>query len=278
MKIQALSFREIRHKAEKISLDSQERNKLWWDALPMTYSDWDSKDRVPQSEADFIRIEKDFLSNNPWLEECFDFSQFKKSKVLEVGCGSGVASCIFAKQGAIVTSVDLSEKAIEISKLNAKAQVLNVEFLCMDAEKMAFDDDSYDFVFSWGVLHHSRDTFAGLKEIGRILKRGGRGMVMVYNKNSLRYYVLGLYYLIFKGMLFHGYNLQTVQRLFTDGYYHRHFTSRELVKCLYDAKLIVVDMAVSDLNAHVIPFLPNRINRWIRKHMGWFLIAEFVKN
>lgn len=277
MKMETTSFRQIRDKTEKVSADPQERNKLWWNELPMTYSDWDAVNRIPETADDFGRIEKDFLKNNPWLTEVFDFSKFEGQNILEIGCGSGVASCLFARHGAKVTAIDLTEKSVEISKANAKAQGVQMEILCMDAENMSFRDGVFDYVFSWGVLHHSRDTFAAFKEVARVLKVGGKGLIMVYHRMSMRYYLLGLYYLIVKGKIFK-YNLRTVQQFFTDGYYHRHFTRRELRKVLNDAGLLVRDVYVSDLQAHYIALFSRKINMWLRRRLGWFLIAEFGKD
>ena len=65
-----------------------------------------------------------------------------------------------------------------------------------------------------------------LKNIFKSLKKNGTCLIMIYNKNSIRYYLKGLYYLFFKLKIFKGYNLDTVQKLFTDGYYQRHFTLR----------------------------------------------------
>ncbi len=59
MKTETSSFKQIRDKTEKVSSDPQERNKLWWNALPMTYSDWDAVNRIPETAVDFCRIEKD---------------------------------------------------------------------------------------------------------------------------------------------------------------------------------------------------------------------------
>ena len=277
-KIAARSFKSVRDDVtSKNGLSPQEKNKSWWSSLPMTYEDWDNVRRTPETLVDFLRIEEMFLSNNPWLRDSFDFTSLAGRRVLEIGCGSGVAACLMSKHGADVVAIDLTESAVAIAQRNREVQELSFEVLCMDAEHMTFDADSFDFVFSWGVLHHSQDTCAAFREVSRVLRPGGNGMIMVYHKRSLRYYGLGLLCLLGKGYIFRGHNLATVQQLFTDGFYHRHFAKRELRDCLLGAGLSAPVVSVSDLAAHQLRFLPRALNRWIGRTFGWFVIAEFTE-
>jgi len=131
-----------------------------------------------------------------------------------------------------VVAIDLTEMATKLTRMNALSQKLDIAVLNMDAEKIAFESGSFDFIFSWGVLHHSSRPFEAFKEVSRLRHSGGEGLIMVYNKNSLRYFLKGLYWLIVKRKIFDGDTLGTVQRHFTDGYYHRHYTSAELVATL----------------------------------------------
>ena len=68
----------------------------------------------------------------------------------------------------------------------------------MDAENLDFENNTFDYIFSWGAIHHSADPEKIIKEIYRVLKNGGKGMIMVYNKNSLRFWLLGLYHSYFR--------------------------------------------------------------------------------
>lgn len=270
------SFNETREDLKGKVNDPQSLNKLWWDRLPMTYRRWDDEEREPLSKDDFEWIEKSFLDNNIWLREEFSFEYLAGKKVLEIGCGSGVASCLMAKAGAIVTAIDISDTSCRIAERNCRTRGINVSIINMDAENMAFEDDSFDYVFSWGVIHHSGNPGNILKEISRVLKRGGEGLVMVYHRNSLRYYMLGLFYLLVKGKIFSGYTLETVQSFFTDGYYHRHYSRKEFLNELNKVKLIPERVVISDLKAHTVKFLSYSVMRWLRKKFGWFLIVEFL--
>lgn len=255
--------------------DEQEKNRLWWESLPMTYKDWESSERIPKTKKEFLFAEKELL-NSKFLSK-FDFTKFKGKSVLEIGCGSGAGSCLFAKNGAKVTSIDITKKAIEITKANAKAQGVKIKALNQDAENMTLKDESFDFVFSWGVLHHSKNTIKAFKNVSRVLKKGGKGLIMVYNKNSARYYINGLNWLLLKGKIFKGYNLESVQDFYTDGYYHRHFTPKELKCELEKFGLKCNKISITHMGFKMLPLVPKRIEQWIKDNFGWLLVAEFKK-
>ena len=88
------AYVHARHLSESASQSPQELNKQWWENLPMTYVEWEKEDRLPES---FAEVEKAFLQNNPWIGNNFNFSKWRGKRVLEIGCGSGAATCLFAK-------------------------------------------------------------------------------------------------------------------------------------------------------------------------------------
>lgn len=262
----------------KKKVEKQDKNKLWWETLPMTYADWESDKRIPQTKEDFAKVERLFLDGNPYLKEHFNFEDYSKKQVLEIGCGSGAASCLFAKAGAIVTAVDITENAIKITERNAKRNKLKIKAIRQDAEKLNFKDKTFDYVFSWGVLHHSKNTTKTFEEVSRVLKEGGEGLIMVYNKNSARYYINGLYWLLLKGKIFRGYNLKTVQDFYTDGYYHRHFTPRELRRKLNKVNLVCSRVEPTHMGGYrMLPQVPLKLENWIKRKYGWLLVARFKK-
>ena len=268
---------DARRKAESDSQDPQERNRLWWERLPMTYVDWSEEDRGLRADWDFETTRRKVLSNGPFLRETFDYSRFADTEVLDVGCGAGVMSGLFADAGARVTSIDLTQAAVVTTKHSGERWGFPFRVGRMDAEALALKDDSFDFAFSWGVLHHTRDTETAFAEVARVLKPGGAGLIMVYHKSSAVYYLKGLHGLLLKGKLFEGYNLETVQRFHTDGYYHRHFTRRELSETLTDAGLHVNRTIVTQMQKRILPGVPRLLDRYLKARIGWFVIAEFEK-
>jgi SAM-dependent methyltransferase len=110
-------------------------------------------------------------------------------KVLEIGCGLGTDGAQFAKAGADYTGIDLTKASIALAKKRFELAGLKGEFRVSDAENLDFADVTFDVVYSHGVLHHTPDTAKAVREIHRILKPGGRAMVMLYHRGSYNYRV-----------------------------------------------------------------------------------------
>jgi ubiquinone/menaquinone biosynthesis C-methylase UbiE len=269
----------IRTKTEigNVAQDTQDSNKLWWEKMPMTYADWDKGDRLPETDMALARIEDTILSLSPFLRTRFDFSRFKDQQVLDLGCGSGVLSCCFAKQGARVSSIDLTETGVTMARRNIKAQGLDVSVIRMDAENMAFSPAIFNYVFSWGVLHHTKNMNAALAEVNRILKPGGKGLIMVYHKNSVVYYLHGLYWLLLKKKLFSGYTFKSVQDFYTDGYYHRYLSKNDLAARLTSVGLKPVQFSVTQYQKKILPIIPSWFDAFLKNRFGMCLICDFEK-
>ena len=118
-----------------------------------------------------------------------NFAATRGLKVLEIGCGMGIDGAQFAKAGADYTGIDLTEAAVELARTRFALLHLNGEFRVSDAENLDFDDESFDLVYSHGVLHHTPDIKAAVSEIRRVLKPGGRAIVMLYHRGSYNYQV-----------------------------------------------------------------------------------------
>ena len=118
-----------------------------------------------------------------------DFAGARGLKVLEIGCGLGTDGAQFAKAGADYTGVDLTDAAVELARHTFRIIRAAGNFQTADAENLSFADDSFDLVYSHGVLHHTPDTAKAIREIHRVLRPGGRGIVMMYHRNSYNYRV-----------------------------------------------------------------------------------------
>lgn len=123
------------------------------------------------------------------IPEAADFAAARGLKVLEIGCGLGTDGAQFAKAGADYTGVDLTEAAVALARNRFELFGLTGKFQTADAESLDFPDESFDLVYSHGVLHHTPDTAKAVKEIHRVLRPGGRAMVMLYHRNSYNYRV-----------------------------------------------------------------------------------------
>jgi ubiquinone/menaquinone biosynthesis C-methylase UbiE len=115
------------------------------------------------------------------------FAETKGLKVLEIGCGLGTDGAQFAKTGADYTGVDLTDAAIELARRRFQLFNLPGQFQTADAERLEFADETFDLVYSHGVLHHTPDIAAAISEIHRVLKPRGRAVVMLYHRDSYNY-------------------------------------------------------------------------------------------
>jgi len=117
------------------------------------------------------------------------FAGARGVKVLEIGCGLGTDGAEFARAGADYTGVDLTEAAVSLARRNFEQQGLPGAFRTADAENLDFADASFDLVYSHGVLHHTPDTARSVREVHRVLRPGGRAVVMLYHRDSYNYRV-----------------------------------------------------------------------------------------
>lgn len=119
-----------------------------------------------------------------YLPRLVDFSSYRRKSLLEVGCGVGIDLVQFAQAGAIVTGIDLSKTAVDLARKNFTQNGLSADLCVMNGEYMQFPDDNFDAVYAHGVLQYTANTEKMVAEIHRVLKPGGKAIMMVYNRNS----------------------------------------------------------------------------------------------
>jgi ubiquinone/menaquinone biosynthesis C-methylase UbiE len=155
-----------------------------WTADPCGFAEGEPGSR-DYAEA-LLEMREDYA---PWMAEVLDYAGCAGLDVLDVGCGQGIDLIRYARAGARVTGIDLTPRHAELARAHLAALDLAGEVLDGDAEQMPFDDDSFDRVSSNGVLHHTPDLPAALREIRRVLRPGGELRVILYNRHSLHYWL-----------------------------------------------------------------------------------------
>ncbi len=125
----------------------------------------------------------------PYIAGFAGFDEAKGLRVLEIGVGLG----------ADLYGIDLTERAVEHTRRRLDAFDLISTLAVGDAERLDFADNTFDRVYSWGVLHHSPNTPKAIAEVRRVLKPEGHARIMIYHKWSIvglmlwvRYALLGL--------------------------------------------------------------------------------------
>jgi ubiquinone/menaquinone biosynthesis C-methylase UbiE len=133
-------------------------------------------------------------SLEPHISRFADFGSARGKRVLEIGVGMGADYLEWLRAGAQATGIDLSRTSVENARQRCEQAGFVPDLRVSDAEQMAFADDSFDLVYSYGVMHHSPDTQQCLREAWRVLKPGGRLKIMLYHHPSWTGFMLWMRY------------------------------------------------------------------------------------
>jgi SAM-dependent methyltransferase len=110
--------------------------------------------------------------------------------VLDVGCGMGRFAEVASRWGARVVGIDLSVAA-EVAAENLKDR--QTTFFQADVFKLPFAPESFDYIYSLGVLHHTPDCKAAFEALPKLLKPGGRIAIWLYSKYNNWYKMSDVY-------------------------------------------------------------------------------------
>jgi ubiquinone/menaquinone biosynthesis C-methylase UbiE len=144
--------------------------------------------------ADFEAHARARYELEPYIHEFAGFAQSTGQRVLEIGVGMGADYLEWLKAGAQATGVDLSSESLEWAKRRSGLAGYTTDLRVSDAEHLPFPDNTFDIVYSYGVMHHSPDTPQCIGEARRVLKPGGALRIMVYHHPSLTGLMLWLRY------------------------------------------------------------------------------------
>jgi len=123
--------------------------------------------------------------------------------VLEIGIGMGADHLEWAKANPhSLTGVDLTERAVAFTSERLAHYGFHSDLRAADAEQLPFPSNSFDIVYSYGVLHHSPDTAAAIRDVHRVLRPGGSARVMIYHYSSIVGYMLWVRYGLLAGKPF----------------------------------------------------------------------------
>jgi 2-polyprenyl-3-methyl-5-hydroxy-6-metoxy-1,4-benzoquinol methylase len=124
----------------------------------------------------------------PHILRFAEFERWKGMKVLEIGCGIGTDTINFARHGAQVTAVDLTEKSLDVARQRAHVFGLedHVRFFQADAERLSdyVPVEQYDLVYSFGVIHHTPHPERVVEQLRKYVGPAGTIRIMVYNRWS----------------------------------------------------------------------------------------------
>jgi nucleotide sugar dehydrogenase len=172
------------------------QNNYIFDDIKNVYNFWNDRPcNIKHSDKDigtkeyFEEVTARKYKVEPHILEFANFSKYTGKQVLEVGCGIGTAAQSFIENGAIYTGLDLTENAINLTKKRLEVFGLKGNIIQGNIEEIDnIDNNQYDLVYSFGVLHHTPNTEKAIKNIWKLLKPGGEFKLMMYAKNSIKYF------------------------------------------------------------------------------------------
>lgn len=231
-------------------MDLKEACRRWWEDTPMVY-DWEHERSDAEDRPEFFRALDARFRNVSWFahdpgEPMFSryipYGEIEGKRVLVVGCGAGTVAGELSRSGARVTAIDLTERALGLTRKRFRMFGLEGGLCRTDAESLPFDEGTFDFVWSWGVIHHSPNTETSAREIHRVLKEGGRTVVMVYNRNSISYWIFTVLVRGILGLKLLTRSLEEHVNESYDGFIARHFTPEEARRLFPDFDEVRVEV------------------------------------
>jgi 2-polyprenyl-3-methyl-5-hydroxy-6-metoxy-1,4-benzoquinol methylase len=270
--------------------DIQSGNQSWWTENTMSY-DWNDKVEYQKfslpwyNEVDmrFIHSARLFATNKIPFDNIIPFEEIAGKRVLEIGCGVGFHSELMVRAGANLSAIDLSPTSVEATTNRFSLKNLQGNIQQADAEHIPFPDQSFDFVWSWGVIHHSARTARIVREISRVLKPGGECRIMVYNRLGVLVPITFFTNHLLKGKFLNQDFDQTLLAS-SDGFSARFYTPDQFSDLFY-AFFKDVNTEILGQDSDSLPF-PARIrnfaikfipNSWLRKRQskaGAFLFLK----
>jgi ubiquinone/menaquinone biosynthesis C-methylase UbiE len=222
----------------------------------------------------------------PWMPRLMEFEKFRDARLLEIGCGMGTDLLQFARGGARCTGIDLTPRSVEITRHRFRVYGAGGDFMISDGERLPFRDESFDVVYSNGVLHHTPDTAGAIREVHRVLRPGGTAKVMLYHRHSLNYWfeivvrrgLLGGEFLrgrsaeeiMSRVIEFSDHEARPLVKVYSRG------QARELFNLFKSVKVEVEQLTRDELR-FLSPLVSESILDRLRRRIGWNVVITAIK-
>jgi len=273
-------------KRESSSIPAFSTIKNYWETRTPGIKHSDSEPGTSEflDELEYKRYNKHYA----YLTESAEFDQYDGKDVLEIGCGMGIDLLQYAKGGANVTGIDLTEKAVKNSKAHFAHRNMKGTFYTMNSEKLDFPDNSFDLVYSFGVLHHTKDTQKAINEVNRVLRPGGKAIIMLYHKGFRYYLKIHFYYGILKAEYLK-YGIKDLVNQRTEEFFHSPVTrvySRKNALKLFnsfssieskDAYRIDDNIWIFGKFFQISDYFPRVVRRALEQRVGWNILIKAIK-
>ena len=221
----------------------------------------------------------------PWMRKFVNFSAFTGKTVLEVGVGQGTDLVQFAKGGAHVSGIDITQRHLELAARNFELRGMRANLQCASAAAIPFESESFDVVYSFGVLHHTDNTVRCISECHRVLRPGGELILGLYHTFSFFHaYTLlvngivrgGLRQLGYQGLMARiesgadGVNIVPLVKTYSRG------QLRNILEDFREVRFDVRHLTPNDFG-RLRGLVPSSWAEQAGKLVGWYIFARAIK-
>ncbi len=241
----------------------------------------------------FDQVEKRKYFVEPHIPAFAEFERWRGKRVLEVGCGIGTDTINFARHGAAVTAVELSETSLALARRRAEVYGLadRISFVAGDAEELQtiVPHQPYDLIYSFGVIHHTPHPERVIGALAPFTRPGTVVKVMVYHRHSWKVLWIVLAY----GRARFWRTAEVVARnseAQTGCPVTYTYSRRQARELLEAGGLRVTEIMVDHVFPYRVPdyvayryvrvwylrWLPSPLFRWLERHFGWHLCLTAV--
>ncbi len=260
--------------------------RAYWDARPCNIRH-SPKPVGTKEYFDEVEARKYFVE--PHIPQFAEFFRWKGKRVLEIGCGIGTDTMNFARAGAHVTAVDLTEASLQVARKRAQVYGLekNITFRLADAEQLDkyVPVEPYDLVYSFGVIHHTPHPSAVIRQVRRYMGPDSTFKLMLYNRRSWK--VLWILLTYGKGAFWRLDELIARYSEAQTGCPVTYSYSRSTLAQLLEG-MDITSISVEHIFPWSIPeytqykykkvwyfrWMPDSLFQWLEHRLGWHLCAE----
>ncbi len=246
--------------------------RLYWERQPCGTGPALVGNLAPGTREWYARIEEHRYSLEPFIHSLAQFPRHHGKRLLEVGVGAGTDHLQWARAGAECHGVDLTDAAIQTTREHLGLYGFRSDLQRIDAELLPFQDQTFDVVYSWGVIHHTENPERIVREIHRVLRPEGLFIGMMYGRHSVVAMKLWLKHGLLRGRPWR--TLADVVRHHMESIGTKAYTPGEL-RALFNgfAQFTVIPILTPyDLNR-----IPHAVGQFIPKALGWFIGLRAVR-
>jgi ubiquinone/menaquinone biosynthesis C-methylase UbiE len=232
----------------------------------------------------FDEVEKRKYFVEPHIPAFAEFARWKGKRVLEIGCGIGTDTINFARAGAQVTAVDLSDESLKIARRRAEVFGLKINFFQANAEELSsvVPVETYDLVYSFGVIHHTPHPEKVIAEIKKYMGPQSEFRIMMYYRRSWK-----VFWILVKYGKCAFWKLDELIARYSEAQtgcpITYSYTAKSIKKLLEGFE--ITDVRVDHIFPYSIPeykkyeykkvwyfrWLPPAVFCWMERHWGWHL-------